>query len=114
MPIKDRSINPPPEIPGGEGWLVNTDQQKLVQFKSLAATGLSDPPDPPQDVAPQRCRGVEDDAQDRLETVLTTGAIAGKPEAAKHLRRADRFTLSSPETGWNHTREEKQRSPKLL
>ena len=28
MPIKDRSINIPPEKPDGEGWLANADQQK--------------------------------------------------------------------------------------
>tara|TARA_B100001093_G_scaffold315929_1_gene301417 strand:- start:740 stop:1042 length:303 start_codon:yes stop_codon:yes gene_type:complete len=32
MPIKDRSINPPPEKPGGEGWLVNNQQQMVCQF----------------------------------------------------------------------------------
>ena len=38
MPIKDQSTNPQPEIPGGEGWLANADQQKLVQFKPDTAT----------------------------------------------------------------------------
>jgi len=33
MPQKDRATNPPPEKPSGEGWLLNTDQQKVVQFK---------------------------------------------------------------------------------
>ena len=33
MPIKDRSTNPPPEKPDGEGWLVSPEQQLLCQFK---------------------------------------------------------------------------------
>ena len=36
MQVKDRSINPPPEPPSGEGWLVNDQQQYSVQFKSVA------------------------------------------------------------------------------
>jgi len=32
MPIKDRYINPPLEQPGGEGWLVNS-QQLVCQFR---------------------------------------------------------------------------------
>ena len=34
MPVKERSINPPPEPPSGEEWLVNDQQQCSVQFKS--------------------------------------------------------------------------------
>ena len=37
-PNKNRATNPPPEKPGGEGWLVSADQQKLVQFKPSMAT----------------------------------------------------------------------------
>ena len=37
MPIKDRSINPPLEKPGGEGWLVNSQQQLVCQFKPDAS-----------------------------------------------------------------------------
>jgi len=33
MPLKDRSINEPPEKPDGEGWLVNEQQQLACQFK---------------------------------------------------------------------------------
>ena len=36
MQVKDRSINPPPEPPSGEGWLVNDQQQCAVPFKSVA------------------------------------------------------------------------------
>ena len=36
MPVKERSINPAPEPPSGEGWLVNDQQQYSVQFKSVA------------------------------------------------------------------------------
>ena len=36
MQVKDRSINPPPEPPSGEGWLVNDQQQYAVPFKSVA------------------------------------------------------------------------------
>ena len=32
---KDRSINPPPEPPSGEGWLLNDQQQCAVQFESV-------------------------------------------------------------------------------
>jgi len=38
MPSKDRATNHPPEKPGGEGWLVSAEQQKLVQFKPDYAT----------------------------------------------------------------------------
>ena len=33
MPLKDRSINPPLEKPGGEGWLENSQQQLACQFR---------------------------------------------------------------------------------
>ena len=36
MQVKDRSINPPPEPPSGEGWLVNDQQQCAVPFQSVA------------------------------------------------------------------------------
>ena len=47
MSNKDRSIHPPPEKPGGEGWLANADQQKIVQFKPDAPTarGVGNPAD---------------------------------------------------------------------
>ena len=33
-----RATHEPPEQPGGEGWLVSAEQQKLVQFKPDAST----------------------------------------------------------------------------
>ena len=36
MPVKERSINPAPEPPSGEVWLVNDQQKCSVQFKSVA------------------------------------------------------------------------------
>ena len=38
MANKDRATNPPPEKPGGEGWLVSPEQQLLCQFKADSAT----------------------------------------------------------------------------
>ena len=38
MANKDRATNPPPEKPGGEGWLVSPEQQLLCQFKADMAT----------------------------------------------------------------------------
>ena len=38
MPHTDRTTNPPPEKPGGEGWLVNPEQQLVCQFKADIAT----------------------------------------------------------------------------
>ncbi|MCB4377560.1 DUF1651 domain-containing protein [Synechococcus sp. MU1650] len=38
MPKKVRATNPPPEKPGGEGWLVSPEQQLLCQFKPDSAT----------------------------------------------------------------------------
>ena len=38
MPHTDRTTNPPPEKPGGEGWLVSPEQQLLCQFKPDTAT----------------------------------------------------------------------------
>ena len=35
MPIKDRSINLPPEKPGGEGWLVKNQQQMVSQIRDV-------------------------------------------------------------------------------
>ena len=38
MANKDRATNPPPEKPGGEGWLVSPEQQLVCQFKADSAT----------------------------------------------------------------------------
>ena len=38
MPNKDHATNPPPEKPGGEGWLVRPEQQLVFQFKADSAT----------------------------------------------------------------------------
>ena len=38
MANKDRATNPPPETPGGEGWLVSAEQQLVCQFKPDSAT----------------------------------------------------------------------------
>ena len=38
MSNKERATNPPPEKPGGEGWLVSPEQQLLSQFKADSAT----------------------------------------------------------------------------
>ena len=38
MPSKDRATHDPQEKSGGEGWLANADQQKIVQFKPDAKT----------------------------------------------------------------------------
>ena len=39
MPSKDSATDPPPEKPGGEGWLVSPEQQLLFKFKPDSATG---------------------------------------------------------------------------
>ena len=81
MPIKDRSINPQLEIPGGEGWLVNADQQKLVQFKPDTATAHAQwvavltyrwvPPQPP--IPQARRRMLRHNAVEAWKTMLKTG-----------------------------------------
>ena len=38
MPNKERHTNLPPEKPGGEGWMVSSEQQLLCQFKADSAT----------------------------------------------------------------------------
>ena len=81
MPIKNRSTHSPPEVPEGEGWLVNADQQKLVHFTPDKATAHAQwvilrtyrwvPPRPP---TPQtRRRMLRHNAIEAWTTMLKTG-----------------------------------------
>ena len=86
-----RATHEPPEQPGGEGWLVSAEQQKVVQFKPDASTAHAQvgggahlqldsaqsagAPDPATDAAAQRHRSLEHDAQNRLATLSTAGAL---------------------------------------
>ncbi len=87
MPNKDRSINPAPEKPGGEGWLVSPEQQLLCQFESDMATVNAQwvavstyrwvPPRPP---APQtRRRMLRHNAIEAWDNMLKTGWRRWRP-----------------------------------
>ena len=67
-----RATHEPPEQSGGEGSLVLAEQQKVVQFKPAQSAGA---PDPATDAAAQRHRSLEDDAQNGLAALFTTGAL---------------------------------------
>ena len=81
MPNKDRATNPPPEKPGGEGWLVSPEQQLLCQFKPDSATDYAKwvavrtyswvPPRPP--VPQTRRRMLRHNAIDAWDKMLKTG-----------------------------------------
>ena len=81
MPEKDRATNPPPEKPGGEGWLVSPEQQLVCQFKSDKATAHAQwvavrtyhwsPPRPP--VPQTRRRMLRHNAIEAWESMLKTG-----------------------------------------
>ena len=81
MPNKDRATNPPPENPGGEGWLVSPEQQLLCQFEADAATVHAQwiavqtyswvPPRPP--VAQTRRRMLRHNAIEAWEMMRKTG-----------------------------------------
>ena len=81
MPNKDRATNPPPEKPGGEGWLVSAEQQLVCQFKPDRATVHAQwvsvrtyrwvPPRPP--VPQARRRMLRDNAIDAWDKMLRTG-----------------------------------------
>ena len=76
-----RPTHEPPGQSGGEGWLVNPEQQKVVQFKLEAATAHSQwvavrtyswiPPRPP--VPQTRRRMLRHNAIEALNTMLKTG-----------------------------------------
>ena len=80
MPNKDRATNPPPEKPGGEGWLVSPEQQLLCQFKPDTATVHAQwvavrtyrwvPPRPP--VPQTRRRMLRDKAIEACDKILRT------------------------------------------
>nr|WP_115093539.1 DUF1651 domain-containing protein [Synechococcus sp. UW106] len=81
MPSKDRATNPPPEKPGGEGWLVSLEQQLLCQFKPDSATVHAQwvavrtyswvPPRPP--VPHTRRRMLRHNAIEAWDKMLKTG-----------------------------------------
>ena len=81
MPIKDRSTNPLPEKPDGEGWLLNRNQQKVVQFLPDQASAHAQwvilrtfhwrPPDYP--IPQTRRRMLRHNAIEAWETMLKTG-----------------------------------------
>ena len=81
MPNKDGATNDPPEKPGGEGWLVSVDQQKVVQFKSDTPTAHGQwvilrtfhwrPPDYP--IPETRRRMLRHNAIEAWETMLKRG-----------------------------------------
>ena len=90
MPSKDRATHDPQEKSGGEGWLANADQQKIVQFKPDAKTAHTEwvavrtyrwvprpisAANPSADAAAQRHRSLGDDAQNRLAEMLPAGPV---------------------------------------
>ena len=87
MPIKTRSTNPPPEKPDGEGWLLNCDQQKVVQFLPDKASAHAQwvilrtfhwrPPDYP--IQETRRRMLSHNGIEALETMLKTGWERSRP-----------------------------------
>ena len=76
-----RATHEPPEQPGGEGWLVSAEQQKVVQFKPDASTVHAQwvavrtyswiPPSPP--VPQTRRRMLRHNAIEAWDTMLKTG-----------------------------------------
>ena len=87
MPSKDRATHDPPEKPGGEGWLANADQQKIVQFRPDTATAHAEwvavrtfrwvPPRPPEPMT--RRRMLRHNAIEAWETMLKTGWVRCRP-----------------------------------
>ena len=83
MPSKDRATHDPLEKSGGEGWLTNADQQKIVQFKPDAATAHAEwvavrtfrwvPPRPLEPMT--RRRMLRHNAIEAWETMVKTGWI---------------------------------------
>ena len=81
MANKDRATNPPPEKPGGEGWLVSPEQQLVCQFKPDSATVHAQwvavrtyswvPPRPP--VPQTRRRMLRHNAIEAWDKMLKTG-----------------------------------------
>jgi len=81
MTNKDRATNPPPEKPGGEGWLVSPEQQLLCQFKPDSETVHAQwvavrtyswvPPRPP--VPQTRRRMLRHNAIEAWDKMLKTG-----------------------------------------
>ncbi len=80
MPLY-RATHEPPEQLGGEGWLVNAEQQKVVQFKPDASTVHAEwvavrtyswiPPNPP--VPQTRRRMLRYNSIDAWQTMRKTG-----------------------------------------
>ena len=78
---RNRATHEPPEQPGGEGWLVSAEQQKVVQFKPDASTAHAQwvvvrsyswiPPNPP--VPQTRRRMLRHNAIEAWSTMLKTG-----------------------------------------
>ena len=76
-----RATHEPPEQPGGEGWLVSAEQQKVVQFKPEASTAHAQwvavrtyswtPPSPP--VPQTRRRMLRHNAIEAWNAMLKTG-----------------------------------------
>ena len=81
MPLQEQLTNPSPEKHGGEGWLVNPDQQKIVQFKPDNETAHDqwvavrtfrwNPPRPAQPVT--RRRMLRHNAIEAWQAMLKTG-----------------------------------------
>ena len=87
MPSKDRATHDLSEKPGGEVWLANADQQKIVQFKPDSATAHAQwvavrtfrwvPPRPPERMT--RRRMLRQNAIEAWDTMLKTGWVRCRP-----------------------------------
>jgi hypothetical protein len=83
MPNKALATNPSSDKSGGEGWLANADQQKIVQFKPDSATAHAEwvavrtfrwvPPRPLEPMT--RRRMLRHNAIEAWETMVKTGWI---------------------------------------
>jgi hypothetical protein len=81
MPQKDLASKAPPEKPTGEGWLVNVDQQRIVQFRPETPTTHGEwvalrtyrwnPPHPAQPMTSRRM--LRHNAIEAWTTMLKTG-----------------------------------------
>ena len=87
MPNKDRSFHEAPAKPGGEGWLFNQQQERLVHFKPATATAHAQwvsvrtytwiPPRPP--VPETERRMLRHNAIEAWSTMLKTGWVRSRP-----------------------------------
>lgn len=81
MAFRDRDMSPPSDKPAGEGWLVNVDQQRIVQFRPETPTAHGEwvalrtylwrPPQPAEPMT--RRRMLRHNAIEAWKTMLKTG-----------------------------------------